>query len=199
MANWNAPEKHETTPTFSGDRVDFARRLDEAQYNATLAWAGKASFQRRGPHDFALNVDGDRLEFTCEFSTSPITAPTPSVDETIRAAAEKWQQFWSEGGAIDLGNCTDARAPELERRIILSQYNTALHCAGSLPSAETGLLFNSWYGKFHLEMHWWHSAHFTSWNRFAMFERSLALYQRILPIAQEIAKRQGYAGRAGQR
>ncbi|HKI69970.1 MAG TPA: glycoside hydrolase family 65, partial [Verrucomicrobiae bacterium] len=84
--------------------------------------------------------------------------------------------------------------PELERRVVLSLYNTSLHCAGSLPSAETGLLFNSWYGKFHLEMHWWHSVHFTTWRRFSLFERSLAIYQRILPIARETAKRQGYRG-----
>ena len=113
-----------------------------------------------------------------EFSSSPITGKTVGVDDVQRASTDSWAKFWADGAAIDLGDCTDARAPELERRIVLSQYNTAIHCAGSLPSAETGLLYNTWHGKFHLEMHWWHAAHFAAWDRFAMFERNMSLYQR---------------------
>lgn len=55
-------------------------------------------------------------------------------------------------------------------------------------------MFNSWHGKHHLEMHWWHAAHFAMWGRSAMFERSLTYYTKILPRAQEAAKHQGYAG-----
>ena len=43
---------------------------------------------------------------------------------------------------------------------MLSLYLQRVHAAGVLPPAETGLLANSWRGKFHLEMHWWHAAHF---------------------------------------
>jgi hypothetical protein len=43
-------------------------------------------------------------------------------------------------------------------------------------------------------MHWWHSVHFTAWSRFPLFERSLGIYQRILPLARETARRQGYDG-----
>ena len=42
-----------------------------------------------------------------------------------------------------------------------------------MPPQETGETFNSWYGKSHLEMHWWHAAHFALWNRVALLERSL--------------------------
>ncbi len=86
------------------------------------------------------------------------------------------------------------RADELERRIILSQYLVRVNSAGSLPPAETGLTCNSWYGKFHLEMHWWHDVHFSLWGREPLFEKSLDYYQRILPQAQQNAHRQGYAG-----
>ena len=48
---------------------------------------------------------------------------------------------------------------------MLSQYLTAIQCAGRYPPQETGLTFNSWEGKFHLEMHWWHAAHFALWGR----------------------------------
>jgi hypothetical protein len=77
---------------------------------------------------------------------------------------------------------------------VLSQYLTAVNCAGSMPPQETGLVCNSWHGKFHLEMHWWHAAHFVLWGRAHLLERSLPCYQRILPVAQATARRQGYRG-----
>ncbi len=80
------------------------------------------------------------------------------------------------------------------RRVVLSQYLTAIQCAGSLPPQETGLTCNSWYGKFHLEMHWWHAAHFALWGRTPLLEKSLPWYAKILPAAKAIAARQGYAG-----
>lgn len=77
---------------------------------------------------------------------------------------------------------------------MLSQYLTALQCAGSLPPQETGLTFNSWYGKFHLEMHWWHAAHFALWGRPGLLEKSLPWYRQIAPKARATAARQGYRG-----
>ena len=77
---------------------------------------------------------------------------------------------------------------------MLSQYLTAIQCSGSLPPQESGLTFNSWEGKSHLEMHWWHAAHFALWNRLPLLENSLDFYQDILPRAQATAKRQGYNG-----
>src|SRR3974377_1507319 len=43
-------------------------------------------------------------------------------------------------------------------------------------------------------MHWWHSVHFAAWGRFHLFEKSLGIYQRILPLARQTAQRQGYRG-----
>ena len=63
-----------------------------------------------------------------------------------------------------------------------------------MPPQETGETFNSWFGKPHLEMHWWHAAHFALWNRAPMLERSLPWYTTILPEARAIARRQGYRG-----
>jgi hypothetical protein len=93
-----------------------------------------------------------------------------------------------------LAGSKDPRAAELERRIVLSQYLTAIQCAGSKPPQETGLTVNSWYGKFHLEMHWWHATHFALWNRLALFEKSLGWYESILPVAKALAQSQGYEG-----
>src|SRR5699024_3354234 len=77
--------------------------------------------------------------------------------------------------AIDLGAADDPRAEEIERRTVLSRYLQRVHAAGHLPPAETGLLANSWRGKFHLEMHWWHAAHFALWGDGASLRRDIAL------------------------
>jgi hypothetical protein len=128
------------------------------------------------------------------FAPQPIPGELPGFDETQTAAREHWNQFWNTGGAIDLSGSTDPRWRELERRIILSQYLTAIQCAGDYPPQETGLTFNSWYGKFHLEMHWWHAVHFALWDRLELLEKSLDYYRAILPRAQATARRQGYDG-----
>jgi hypothetical protein len=118
----------------------------------------------------------------------------PDYSRTEAATRAHWNRFWRTGGAIDLSGSTDPRWRELERRVVLSQYQTAIQCAGSLPPQETGLTFNSWEGKFHLEMHWWHAVHFALWNRIGMLEKSLGYYSSILPRARATAGRQGYTG-----
>ena len=128
------------------------------------------------------------------FTPTPATETLPGFDETRRAAREHWNRFWTTGGAIDLSGSRDPRWRELERRIVLSQYLTAIQCSGRFPPQETGLTFNSWEGKFHLEMHWWHAAHFALWGRLPLLERSLGYYDAILPRARETARRQGYSG-----
>jgi len=118
----------------------------------------------------------------------------PDAPRAFAETAAHWEEFWSGGGAIDLSASRDPRAKELERRIVLSQYLTAIQCAGSTPPQETGLTCNSWYGKFHLEMHWWHAAHFPLWGRAALLERSMEWYIKILPQARLKAREQGYRG-----
>jgi len=70
----------------------------------------------------------------------------------------------------------------------------AIQCAGTYPPQETGLTYNSWYGKYHLEMHWWHGVHFALWGRPDLLERSLGWYQMAMPQARAIAQRQGWQG-----
>ena len=95
---------------------------------------------------------------------------------------------------IDFSKCTDSRAKELERRVVLSQYLMAIQCAGDMPPQETGLTYNSWFGKFHLEMHWWHAVQFALWNRTDLLERSMDWYAKAYPVAKSIAERQGFKG-----
>lgn len=173
----------------------FKRILDADRYCVRVAWSGKAELQPLAPHSFGLTTAADSIE--CVLAFAPLEAflaGLPAFAAVLRSAASHWGHFWSTGGAVDFSGSTDPRAHELERRVVLSQYLTAIQCAGSLPPQETGLTGNSWYGKFHLEMHWWHAVHFALWNRLPLLERSLSWYESILPQARATAEAQGYAG-----
>lgn len=181
----SADDTHTTELRLQPGRADFLR----PGYHATLCFSRGATLKQTGPHTFLLT--GAR-EVTLAFAPEPLPTKLPSVAECRRACQRHWERFWSRGGALALGESEPER--ELERRVVLSQYLTALQCAGSRPPQETGLMQNSWYGKFHLEMHPWHAAHFCLWGREALLERSLGWYEKILPLAQETARRQGFLG-----
>ena len=195
-ADWTSYQKHKATITRSGNSVRIHRELDNDEYYVTIDWEGDALFEEDYPHQFILSPLGtsERLAFVAEFSRRPIQESRPNSSATFAASSSHWNRFWNDGGAIELSASSDPRAPELERRVVLSQYLTAIQCSGSMPPQETGLTVNSWYGKFHLEMHWWHAAHFALWNRLPLLEKSLGWYASILPGARELAKSQGYRG-----
>jgi hypothetical protein len=201
-ADWTRPANHATALAEAGPRgARLERRLDADRYRVSLAWSPAARLREEARHDYLLSpAPGESaLELVAEFApaAAAATAPTPpglDFATARRDARDHWERFWTTGGTIDLSQSRDPRWRELERRIVLSQYLTAIQCAGRHPPQETGLTFNSWHGKFHLEMHWWHAAHFALWGRLPLLERSLGYYQRILPRAQATAARQGYAG-----
>ena len=106
-----------------------------------------------------------------------------------QAAARGWESFWSSGAFVDLadsatGQHTDERARELERRVVLSQYLTRVNSAGSTPPQETGYTLNSWYGKHHHEMRWWHQAHFALWQRAHLLQVTLSPLLNLEPQPQ---------------
>ena len=194
--DWNAPARHQTRETSrTAGSLDLERTLDADGYSVSIAWQTPAEIRREGPHRFLLRPHGNRLEFVCEFRRAGAARPSlPTARGAHEAARDHWPQFWSGGAAIDLSAAADPRARELERRVVLSEYLTAIQCAGSLPPQETGLTCNSWYGKFHLEMHFWHAAHFAEWGRTPLLERSLEWYRSVLPSARTRAREQGYQG-----
>ena len=145
-------------------------------------------------HRYTLTGRGAQMEFLCAFAPGSLPATLPSVEETFRASASHWPAFWRSGGAIDLSRSRDERWRELERRTVLSQYLMAVNEAGSLPPQESGLVNTGWHGKFHMEMYWWHAAHYALWDRWPLLERSLGIYHRFLPTARARAKSQGFGG-----
>jgi hypothetical protein len=197
-SDWRAEDCHETRVLGDTQRtaVSLLRILDKDHYyvNASVNEGEHSHIERTGRHAFEFVASGPFLEIVIHFSAKEIREDLPSFREIQNAAQRSWEEFWSSGGAVELADSRDARAPELERRIVLSRYLTAIQCAGSYPPAETGLTCNSWYGKFHLEMHYWHAAHFIPWGKPALFERSFGWYRKILKSAKRRAEEQGYAG-----
>ena len=178
-------------------RALLVHQLDTTRYFVALSWTGAARLAPGRLHEFVLTPgrQGRVLEMSAQFAPrKPGAAPTFAA--TQANSRQQWLAFWRSGGAVDFSGSTDPRAAELERRVVLSQYLTKVHNAGSQPPQETGLLLNSWYGRPHLEMHWWHAAHFALWGRPALLERSLTWYARpeVQAEARAIARRQGYAG-----
>ena len=193
--NWNAPDKHTSVIIQqTAYSAIIKRELDSTVYYVNIQWENKAQLIEKTKNYFVLQSDDNKLNFTCQFTSQQPQTNNPTTAQTFTDARKYRNNFWKNGAAVDFSACTDPRAKELERRVVLSQYLLAVQCSGSTPPQETGLIYNSWYGKFHLEMIWWHQVQFALWNRPEMLEKTLRWYKTAEPVAREIAKRQGFEG-----
>jgi hypothetical protein len=145
--NWDANNKHTTDIVFENAQSAVLKRtLDSTVYYVSLRWEGKASLKEKSANYFVLTPAEDKLAFSCKFTsafpgtvfesepavyTSADTLPT--FAETLAAGNSYWNNFWKNGAAVDFSHCTDPRAKELERRVVLSQYLLAIQSAGSVP------------------------------------------------------------------
>lgn len=188
-SDWENGAAHISTMEGGCGSARISRTLDRDQYEMAASFPG-ARMEQTDMHTFVIS--GNLSEASFLFSREK-AAPSDAGDAFAKSAAH-WERYWQDGGILRLNRSQDPRAFELERRIILSQYVTALQCGGSVPPAETGLTCNSWYGKFHLEMHFWHSAHFHFWGRTAYLEKSMQWYLKHLDDARALARSQGYKG-----
>jgi len=192
--NWEHREGTVTKLSSTSEHSAFIERIiDHDKYKVNCAWSS-GKLTQTCSHELTLFPDKSEQELHFLISFAPEKPETSSFYDTISASKAHWENFWRSGGAIDLSESSDKRAHELERRIVLSQFLLAIHSAGSTPPQETGLMYNSWFGKFHLEMHWWHAAHFPLWGRGDLLDRSVEWYTSIFPIAKELAASQGYEG-----
>jgi hypothetical protein len=190
------PEGHVTAIRASSANVTLFERIQDAdRYFVKLSHPG-GSIENAAPHLYYIfpRNDSKVFEFSCLFSKRDEHGSPEDFAISAGKNRKSWEEFWSTGAAVDFSHCTDPRAPELERRVILSRYLTRIQCSGSLPPAETGLTYNSWFGKFHLEMHWWHAVHFALWQKEAILARQMNYYSDIIGEAGETARIQGYRG-----
>ncbi len=194
--DWGKQEMHQSIVTNKDENsVEIERMIDSARYFVNINWNGNAIWKQNGNHSFNLEPNGtDSLVLVCEFYPEQIERESPSFDETLKASAQAWEKYWTEGGAVDLSGCTDPRAKELERRIVLSQYLVKVNYSGAFPPQETGLAHISWYGKHNSEVYWIHAAQFYQWNHTDLLEKGLQWYRKILPVAMADAKSKGFEG-----
>ncbi|HOZ70508.1 MAG TPA: hypothetical protein PK328_14125 [Chitinophagaceae bacterium] len=195
--NWGTDELHKSTPLALRDYgLLISRKLDSTTYRVNTFWTGSTQWKQVGPHYFILTpavVKNNSWELTVNFCQMT-KKEVGNFTLISKSSTAFWKRFWNSGGAVDFSGSTDPRAHELERRVILSQYLTRIQCASAYPPQETGLTYNSWYGKPHLEMHWWHAAHYAQWGRPQLLEQSLDWYFKVADKARAIAKRQGFDG-----
>ncbi len=185
--DWSQPESHRSllvSPTL------IRRAVQDLSYAVALSLPAEKSPD--APHTFTVHAEPGRhvLELAVNFSPTP-RAP---VVFDLEAIARHWSEFWRRSAAADFTGSTSPLAPKLERRIVLSQYLTAVQMAGDVPPAESGLTCATWYGKHHTEMIWWHAAHFALWGRPELLARNLDWYASRLPEAREIAAGRGLRG-----
>ena len=165
-------------------------QLAEARENSELSITSVTSNR----YLITAPSSADSLQFSAEFNAGPARMPYLEPSASFKEAREHWAWFWKSGGAVDFSGSSDPRAAELERRVILSQYVMAINSAGFDPAQESGLVNNGWYGRFHMEMVWWHLAHQLLWGRPGQASSCLDIYRRLLDSAKKRAKDQGYEG-----
>lgn len=198
-ADWTKTDSHKSAIiSQTANSATIRHDIGATTYYIDLSWEGKANLTEAGPHDYQLTGDDDVLTFLAEFSQ---TAGGRSkgkqlyYDECLKRTMKSWATFWTNGAIADFSACTDPRAKELERRVVLSQYLTQINCANTTPPQETGLTYNSWYGRPHLEMTWWHAVDFSLWDRPEPLRQIMKWYnETAYPEALKIAARQGFKG-----
>ncbi len=189
-ADWEHPDTHTTMEAARGPGgFTLTRQIDDTHYSVKLTSDRELDIETPVPHGYRMTAPGStQLTLLVEFTEGPAAASLPEGEAARAAVAAWWEGYWKRGGVVDFTGSKHPKAAELERRIVLSQYLTAVNSSGIYPPQEEGLFSNSWNGKFHLEMHAWHSAHFAIWGRPELLERSMPWYLAHLEEAKARAK-----------
>ena len=181
----------------TGSSAIIEHTLDATTYYIKVSWKGSAKMiDLPAAHSYTLQPSGDNITLKVEYAEK-LSDLQKSFDFVKELAGVRmfWNNWWNKGAFVDFSDCTDTRAKELERRVVLSQYLTYINCANQTPPQETGLTYNSWFGRPHLEMTWWHMVDFSLWNRPEVMETILDWYNNeAYPEARKIAQRQNFKG-----
>ncbi len=207
-SDWSQPDRHSSGIISQGsNNAVIKHQIDATTYYIYIRWEGNARISDAGQHTYFLSTGADVLAFEAEYlsaeshnarhgnASSARDIQPFRFDAAQKTTQKFWHQFWTTTAFADFSQCTDQRAKELERRVVLSQYLTRVNCANNMPPQETGLTYNTWYGRPHLEMTWWHAVDFALWNQPHVVGRMLQWYnETAYPEARKIAQRQGFKG-----
>lgn len=197
--DWQHDREHTTrVQTQKKHALTLERKVDDLLFTIAIRWQGAAEVKQRSAHEFEIVPSGNNKKpfaLTVEYLQQDEKKFADLRFTKIVTSAEKyWNHYWSTGAFVDLTHSKDAQAPELQRRILLSQYLLAAQARASIPTQETGLTTSSWYGKFHTEMAWLHYAHWILWNRVDLALPILDWYAHNLDKAKAIAASRGLEG-----
>ncbi|MCD7841203.1 MAG: glycoside hydrolase family 65 [Lachnospiraceae bacterium] len=195
-SDFKSTKKHQTEAVeASRQSLLLKRTLDRDQYYVRINCGPDCTLhtEMAASHVIDLSSHTESLSFCVSFGKEHISQVC-ACQEVFDNSRAYWLKFWEEGGFVKFESASDPRAQELQRRVLLSLYLMAVNSSGSMPPQETGLTCNSWYGKAHLEMHFWHSAWAPLWNHGDLLERSLNWYSEHLPEARENAAHNDYKG-----
>lgn len=97
-------------------------------------------------------------------------------------------EFWKCDNGIIIDN------EELVKKMVLSKYLLHVNSTGIYPPQESGLTYNCWNSKFHLEMHLIHSLWNIYNNHVGDLVKSFDYYLSIMPSSLKRASLNGYKG-----
>ena len=206
--DWSRPQAHTSTVlarATDGSSLTLKRVMDLDEHLVECRATGGAWMADPArPHQFLLTPSSLSGKFTmsCTFSDPEASLPAAppggwSATAIKSRTSSEWRRFWSSGAFLDLnaGTATaTAQQIELERRVVLSQYLMRAQEHGPLPPQETALIHNTWHGKHHQEMRYWHQAWWAMWARNEALIKSDRWYLDALPNATWYATYQGYDG-----
>lgn len=173
-----------------GNYIIFTHSLEKITYKVILMSSAPITISDFHDDGYILDIPLD-FTMTVGFYRENCVCPLDMEYSSLLAHAKcHWNGFWSQTVFPEIMFSND----KLTHRAILSLYLTAIQCSGTIPPAETGLTCNSWYGKFHLEMHPWHIAYAPFWNHKELLVDSLEWYRKIKLKARENAACNGYKG-----
>eukprot|EP00026_Physarum_polycephalum_P004137 Phypoly_transcript_04154.p1 GENE.Phypoly_transcript_04154~~Phypoly_transcript_04154.p1 ORF type:complete len:701 (+),score=64.66 Phypoly_transcript_04154:35-2104(+) len=194
---------HETyMKTISATEFVIEHIIGNTTYFVFVACSCECAAVRNNPgtsHRYQVSFSPDpsnnSVSISARFSQDIRDIIAAPAEEVLKRSAVSWQQFWSNAGFIDLSGSSDPRWFELERRVILSRYLLAVNEAGNYPPQESGLVnINGWFGKFHMEMFFWHMAHWSLWGNQEILSKSTTIYNRFMQVALNTAKDQQTLG-----
>ncbi|MCR5314050.1 MAG: hypothetical protein K6E54_10520, partial [Bacteroidaceae bacterium] len=138
--NWNSDDKHQSS--------EIKRNDDNNQFVFSHTLDGNQTYYINVLSSDIKNIscENNRIVITpkkqdwslqVEFSKDIPDARYENSEISVKRTKAYWNEYWKSGAAVDFSLCTDPRAKELERRVVLSQYLLAIQCAGTTPPQET--------------------------------------------------------------
>ncbi|KAJ3852968.1 Six-hairpin glycosidase-like protein [Lentinula lateritia] len=168
-------------------QAQIKHQMVDAIFYTTVETSTKFDITRDSPiaHRYTILPYSDTNSLSLVISyNSTLPSTLPSSASLVQSSIATWESYWMDSGFIDLiTGSTDSRADELQRRIILSRYLMRVNEAGEDPPQESGLVNDGWYGKFHMEEYFWHSAHWALWSNWDLLHRSSKVYTSFLPTS----------------